>query len=190
MEDRELVRKILKGDMDAERQFFHAHRDRLFRACVYLLGRENREAEDVVQETFIAAFKNLKTFEFRSSLSHWLVRICMNRCYEHLRLRQKQILQLSEELESMSGPASIQKEKHRQEDAEQHQILQVIESQRRNLGKPCQELLQLRDDQDKSYIKIAETLRVPIGTVMSRLARCKETLKRLVLKALKEGIHA
>src|ERR1700679_540126 len=103
--------------MDAERQFFHAHRDRLFRACVYLLGRENREAEDVVQETFIAAFKNLKTFEFRSSLSHWLVRICMNRCYEHLRLRQKQILQLSVELESMSGPASIQKEKHRQEEA-------------------------------------------------------------------------
>lgn len=190
LDDRQLVEKILAGDKAAERFFFHAYRDRLFSACVYILGRDEREAEDIVQETFIAAFKGLKTFAFRSSLSHWLVRICVNRCHEKLRQRQKQIVRLQKELEDLSGPSSIQKEKHREQDAEHHQLLQVIEAQRGLLGKPCQALLKLRDSEEKSYAKIAQVLRVPIGTVMSRLARCKETLKKLVTRALGEGTHA
>jgi RNA polymerase sigma-70 factor (ECF subfamily) len=190
LDDRQLVEKILAGDKEAERFFFHAYRDRLFNACVYILGRDEREAEDIVQETFIAAFKGLKTFEFRSSLSHWLVRICVNRCHEKLRQRQKQIVRFQKELEQLSGPSSIQKDKHQEEDAEHHQLLQVIETQRGHLGKPCQELLKLRDSEEKSYAKIAQALKVPIGTVMSRLARCKETLKKLVTRALREGIHA
>jgi len=190
LNDRELVKKILLGDKEAEQFFFHSNRDRLFRACVYVMGRDEREAEDVVQETFIAAFKSLKSFKFRSSLSHWLVRICMNRCYEHLRGRQRQVVRLEKELEEMAGPSSVQKHRHSQQDAEHHRVLQVIEAQRESLGKPCQELLRLRDDQGKSYAKIAVTLKVPIGTVMSRLARCKETLKKLVLRVVGEGVHA
>lgn len=190
MDDQQLVQRVLAGDKEAEQFFFHAHRDRLFKACIYVMGRDEREAEDIVQETFIAAFKGLKNFEFRSSVSHWLVRICINRCYEHLRQRQKQIVRLQEELESMSGPSSVQKEKHRQEDAKHHELLRLIETQRDNLGKPCRKLLELRDGEEKSYAKIAKTLRIPIGTVMSRLARCKEALKKLVVRALREGIHA
>jgi len=190
LDDRQLVQKILAGDKEAERLFFHSYRDRLFKACVYVMGRGEREAEDIVQETFIAAFKSLKTFEFRSSLSHWLVRICMNRCYEHLRQRQKLIVRLGEELEGLAGPSAVQKERHRQEDVEHHQLLQIIESERENLGKPCRKLLELRDSQEKSYAKISETLKIPMGTVMSRLARCKEALKKLVTKALQEGVRA
>ena len=52
------------------------------------------------------------------------------------------------------------------------------------MGEPCRGLLNLRDSQGKSYALISETLKVPMGTVMSRLARCRETLKQMVLQAL------
>jgi RNA polymerase sigma-70 factor, ECF subfamily len=190
LEDRALVRKILEKDKEAERYFFHTHRDRLYKACVYILGQGDREAEDVVQETFIAAFDHLPKFEFRSSLSHWLVRICMNRCYEKLRQRQRQIIRLEEELEGFSGPSSLAHEDRRWEDAEKHRMMQLVEIQREILGDPCRKLLRLRDEEEKSYASISKTLKIPMGTVMSRLARCKETLKKLVLEALREGTHA
>src|ERR1035438_3071107 len=81
LEDRELVQKLLAKDPEAERLFFVTYRDRLCKACFYLLGHRDPEAEDVVQETFAAAFDKISEFEFRSSLFHWLFRICMNRCY-------------------------------------------------------------------------------------------------------------
>jgi RNA polymerase sigma-70 factor (ECF subfamily) len=190
LEDRLLVQKILEKNKEAERYFFHTHRDRLYKACVYILGHGDREVEDIVQETFIAAFRNLKQFEFRSSLSHWLVRICLNRCYERIRQRQRQVVRLEEELESLSGPSSLAHENHSQEHEEKHRMMQLVETQRDILGDPCRKLLQLRDEENHSYIQLAQSLKIPIGTVMSRLARCKEALKKLVLQALREGTHA
>lgn len=187
--DRELVQKILAKDTRAERHFFHAHRDRLYRACTYVLGYKDPEVEDVVQESFVAAFQKLSEFEFRSSLSHWLVRIAMNRCYERIRKRQRQVVHAQEELEGLAGAFSIARERLRQQDADQHGLLDLIETQKKALGDPCKGLLTLRDEENKSYAAIAEALKIPIGTVMSRLSRCKEALKQLVLNALKEKSH-
>jgi len=66
----------------------------------------------------------------------------------------------------------------------------LVARQRDLMGDPCRSLLRLRDEEEESYSSIAETLKVPIGTVMSRLARCKEALKKLVLSALEETTHA
>lgn len=189
LDERELVRKILDKDVEAERYFFLAHRDRLYRACTYVLGHQDPEVEDIVQESFVAAFHKISGFEFRSSLSHWLVRICMNRCYERIRQRQRQIVHAQEELEALAGASSVNRENQKRQDADQHRLLDLIESQKEVLGEPCKGLLRLRDWEDKSYAVIAETLRIPIGTVMSRLSRCKEALKQLVLNALKEVSH-
>lgn len=189
-EDREVVRKLLDKDPGAERDFYHAHRDRLYRACTYVLGYQDHEVDDVVQETFVAAFQGMADFQFRSSLSHWLVRICLNRCYERIRKRQRQIVHVQEELEGLASRSSVEREKYREQDADHHRMMQLIESQREALGEPCKGLLQLRDGQDKSYADISKVLRIPIGTVMSRLSRCKEALKQLVLAAMREGIHA
>lgn len=190
LEDRVLVQKVLEKDKEAERYFFHANRDRLYKACRYILGPGDREAEDVVQETFIAAFEKLGQFEFRSSLSHWLVRICLNRCYERLRQRQRQIVHLEEELDGLSGAFSLEQERRHAEDTDQHRMMQVVETQREVLGVPCQGLLKLRDEEGKSYALISQVLKVPIGTVMSRLARCKKALKELVIQALQAESHA
>jgi RNA polymerase sigma-70 factor (ECF subfamily) len=190
LDDRELVRKLLAKDPEAERFFFVTYRDRLCKACFYVLGYQDPEAEDVVQESFLAAFNKISEFEFRSSLFHWLFRICMNRCYERIRARQRQIVRVEAELEGLVGPPSIEQEQRRGEAAETHRILEIIEAQREVLGDPCRRLLRLRDQDGNSYAAIAESLKIPIGTVMSRLSRCKEALKQLVLQALGKESHA
>src|ERR1035438_8896787 len=74
LEDRQLVEKLLAKDTDAENYFFRIYRDKLYKVCVYLLGYQDPEAEDITQEAFLAALRKLPEFEFRSSLYTWLYR--------------------------------------------------------------------------------------------------------------------
>jgi RNA polymerase sigma-70 factor (ECF subfamily) len=154
------------------------------------LGYRDPEAEDILQETFITAIQQIHEFEFRSSLYSWLYRICLNRCYNRLRNRKRQVALVEEELEVLADPLSIEREDRKAEEAGYHRVLEHIESQMPLLGKPCRELLDMRDRQDKSYAEISQTLKIPLGTVMSRLARCKEALKGLVLQAMKGSTGA
>jgi RNA polymerase sigma-70 factor, ECF subfamily len=184
LDDRELVQKLLAKDKEAQRAFFLAYRDRLYKSCVHLLGYQDPEAEDIVQEAFIAAFRQIPQFKFKSSLYHWLYRICMYLCWERVRKRNRQVALLNEDLEALAGPAAEQRELAERQEAEKQGMLKFVAAQRALLGEPCRSFLESRDVQGKSYSVISQAMKIPIGTVMSRLARCKEALKQLVLKAL------
>jgi RNA polymerase sigma-70 factor, ECF subfamily len=189
LEDRELVEKLLTKDDGAYRHFYGTYRDKIYKACVYLLGYQDPDAEDVTQEVFLAALNQLPQFEFRSTLYHWLYRIAMYLCYERIRKRRRLVSSLDEDLESAAVPLAGGHPDRDREETERRRMLEVVESQREMMGEPCKGLLDLREKQQKSYAQIADALKVPIGTVMSRLARCKEALKNLVLRALKESPH-
>ncbi len=190
LEDRELVQKLLAKDPEAERYFFNAYREKLYKTCAYILGHQDPEAEDLAQEAFIVALRKLPGFEFRSSLNRWLYRICVFLCYERIRKRKRQVLHLQDELEGLSKAAMAQRERLKEEEDERNRLVELVRSQRNLMGEPCRELLRLWDEDNHSYAVIAEKLKIPIGTVMSRLARCKEALKQLVLNALRGGTHA
>lgn len=187
MEDRILVERLLRKDEEAERYFFETYRDRLYRVCVSLLGYQDPEAEDVTQEVFLVALRKVGGFEFRSSLYTWLYRICVNLCYTRMEARRRLVVHLDEELEVLAGPRSMTLQKEREDEAEKGRKLELMRSQKEKLGSFCRDLLEMREGQGKSYAQMAETLKVPMGTVMSRLARCKEALKRLVLGTMEGG---
>ncbi len=191
MEDKELVERLLAKDKGAERYFFETYREKLYKACVYFLGHQDPEAEDIVQEAFIVALRKLPEFEFRSTFHHWLFRICVFLCYHRIHKRRRHVVHLEEELEELSGAKSVEQERWKKEDGEKQRMIELVQQQRELMGDPCKSLLRLRDLEGQSYLAIAEVLKVPIGTVMSRLARCKESLKTLVIRALQgEGFHA
>jgi RNA polymerase sigma-70 factor (ECF subfamily) len=186
LDDRELVQKLLAKDDEAYRHFYATYQNKIYKACVYLLGYQDPDAEDVAQEVFLAALRQLPQFEFRSSLYHWLYRICMYLCYERIRKRRRMVASEDEALEMAARTQAVSRQNKDEDDKEKEQMMELLQSQKQILGEPCRGLLDLRDGQQKSYAQIADTLKVPMGTVMSRLARCKETLKTLFLKALKE----
>ena len=185
MNDRNLVEGLLKKEGPAEQFFYQTYRPRFLRIATYILGYRDAEIEDVVQEAFVAALRDLPGFQFRSSLVRWMNRICVFRCYERIRTRQRQVASLDDELERLSEPHSLERDRQKRGDQERDALLEVVRSQHESMGKPCREVLDLRDRQGKNYGEISRVLKVPIGTVMSRLARCRKTLTELVRRAAK-----
>ena len=139
----------------------------------------------IVQQTFLIAFKKLEVFEFRSGLYTWLDHICVNLCYERLRKRKRELASLAQDLEKLTRSHSGLLEERREEEKEKKTRLELLWRLAESMSDKCREVLVLRDRQGESYIDIARSLKVPIGTVMSQLARCRKALRHMMENEVK-----
>src|SRR5262245_37002426 len=85
-EEIRLVRAVLDGAPDAFSELVRLHQRRVFR-LVGRFFRRREDVEDVAQDVFLTAWRKLSTYRADSPFEHWLTRICLNRCYDHLRRR-------------------------------------------------------------------------------------------------------
>ena len=178
--ERELVQSILAGDHAAQTVFYQDNAKRLYPICVHFLGYQDPEAEDIVQDTFLVAFNKLEGFEFRSSLYTWLAHICVNLCYERLRKRKKVLATESQDLEKLTAPQSGSRETQKEDEEEKRGQLERLKKLIETMSEKCRGVLELRDLKGESYINIARVLKIPPGTVMSQLARCRQALRQLL----------
>lgn len=185
--EKELVQRILAGDRQAQTTFYEELAPRLFPVCVHFLGHEDADAQDIVQETFMIAFRKLSGFEHRSSLYTWVNHICVNLCFERLRQRKRSLSTLSEDLERLTLSVSTDREEERHSEEEKRVRLALLERLTASMSEKCRQVLDRRDKRGESYIDIARTLKMPMGTVMSQLARCRKALRHLMEGELKEA---
>ncbi len=178
-DERELVQKILSGDAEAQALFYQENAKRLYPICVHFLGYQDPEAEDIVQDSFLIAFNKLGGFEFRSSLYTWLAHICVNLCYERLRRRKKTLATETVDLEKLTAGRSGADDNRRLDEEEKLRRLEIVNRLIQSMSEKCRGVLELRDQRGESYINIARALKIPPGTVMSQLARCRKALKQL-----------
>src|SRR5258708_10986053 len=147
--------------------------------CIHFLGPEDWEAEDIVQQAFLIALGKLRQFEFRSTLYTWLSHICANLCYERLRRKKKVLASLHEDLERLAIPTASSHVDQKREEEERLAMTALLNQLIQSLGERCRKVLELRDQKGVSYIKISASLKLPLGTVMSQLARCRKALRDL-----------
>ncbi len=146
-------------------------------AAAYNLARwlvkDPADAEDVVQEAFLRAFRFLDGFRGGSGRS-WLLSIVRNTCYTWLRQNRvhQQTLSYDEAIHDVS--------KESETEAEREIDQQLLRKSLERLPVEYREAIVLRDLEGLSYKEIADTASIPIGTVMSRLARGREQLRRLM----------
>jgi len=175
-----LITAASNSDLDAFNQLVLSHQDLAYQHAYSLVG-DTALAEDVTQESFIKAFQGLKTFR-GGSFRGWLLRIVTNSAYDILRRSQRHPTQPlfpeddnGEELESapwLADPAaSVQNTVEQKELSEELRIL--LEQ----LPDTYRSVLTLVDIYQFDYVEAAETLRIPIGTVKSRLARARLRMK-------------
>jgi RNA polymerase sigma-70 factor (ECF subfamily) len=189
-EDIEYVRACQKGDADAFETLVERHQKKMLNIAYRMLG-DYDDACDVTQEAFIAAYKAIKKFKGEAKFSTWLYRIVINYAKNHLKkrksietregisiddsekIKEKGVLFSSETIGANPG---TQMEKREREE----QVQKCIST----LDEEFKEVLVLRDIQGFSYEEICAILKIPDGTVKSRLSRARGVLKDCLVKVI------
>lgn len=145
------------------------HLNELYRTAARLLG-DSTKAEDVVQETYLQAWRSFDRFESGTNCRAWLFKILVNTIYHHRRkLFNLRLVKESEEvLEQAVAPATSIPEH-----ISETEILRALD----RIPTDYRAAVLLADVEEFSYKEIASLLSVPIGTVMSRLSRGRRLLR-------------
>lgn len=183
--EKEILRLLEAKDPSAFEALYAAYHERLAATAIHFLGYEDPDHIDVVQETFAVALKKLPGVRIETNLYGWLNRVCALLCFERLRLRKRQLSGLQDELEGLASGLSARRHEQGLEEAEKQSLLDLLKQKVADLGGACREIITLRDMQGLSYAELAQKLKIPMGTAMSRLARCRQELKRMVEVELK-----
>ena len=165
-----LVRRAQNGDRNAFSDLVCAHAQGVLNV-VYRMCGNMQIAEDAAQETFIQAWLRLGSYRPKSSLRNWLYRIAVNTAIDMLRKEKRIIPNAVEDLvltDSRLGPEAMLVREERAE---------LVRKAVVALPEACRSVLVLREYEDLSYQEIAETLDIPVGTVMSRLNYARKLLR-------------
>jgi RNA polymerase sigma-70 factor (ECF subfamily) len=146
----------------------------VYRLCLRLLGLA-AEAEDATQEVFLKLFERAASFDGRARFSTWLHRLTVNHCLHRIeKERLRRTDPLGEDDPKLRDPGPGPARALERDETREHLAALLA-----RLSPEHRSVLVLRELEELPYQEIAETLAVPVGTVMSRLARAREALVRL-----------
>jgi RNA polymerase sigma-70 factor (ECF subfamily) len=178
--DAELIERCLRKDNTAWDEIVVRYRRKVFHIAYKFTGKHD-EAEDLTQDIFMKVFRSLDKFNRDADFSTWLSSVARNYCIDHYRANKREREVVVEDLVAFDlAPASSGNPHRALEDRDRRSFL------RRGLDllpDKLREAVILRDLQGLSYQEMAERLRLPEGTVKSRINRGREELSRLLLKA-------
>jgi RNA polymerase sigma-70 factor (ECF subfamily) len=179
--DRTLVIEAAAGSREAFDELVRRYRRRIY-TLVRALSARDSEAEDLVQDIFVRAFRAIGGFRGESAFRSWLYRIAVNVVHSHLNRRRTRETALG-----MAGDAAAIDEVANTEDLEATVLRrQVIDRALAALPEDLRVLVVLRDVQGLKYDEIARIVKRPRGTVESRLFRARQRL-RPMLEPLMSG---
>lgn len=176
MDEQGLIHDAQKGDLEAFNRLVLVYQDAIYTHAYRMLGDESA-ADDATQETFIAAYQALKNFR-GGSFRAWLFRIVTNQCYDELRRRQRRpttpLELLSTDDEEIESPKWLGDDsKSPEEEVDQQALREAIQHCLNGLPQEFRSVVLLIDVLGMDYSEAAQTLKVPVGTIKSRLARAR-----------------
>ncbi len=187
-EDCELIKSFNSGSESAFDELVRRHSTQMFKVAYGFL-RSHEDAEEVVQDTFVKVYRNLKTFRGDSSLSTWLHRILLNlarnRYHWNKRRGEQQKTSISENRKTPDGrdagdidfaDMAHSPDAMKEKSEEEERIMTAISG----LPGTLREAIILRHIEDMRYEEIAKVTGANIGTVKSRISRAREALTKVL----------
>jgi RNA polymerase sigma-70 factor (ECF subfamily) len=177
LETEDLIRRCQRGDSLALEALIRRYQNYVFRLCC-LVMRNEQDAEDMTQETFLRACRALPRFQLREGISFeaWLYRIAVNCCRSRMRRRWYQVLPWPEPAPQIVAEPEEQPERKVERNEWRTEILEAIDS----LGDKHRMVVILRYYAGMSNEEIAESMDLPSGTVRSRLHTARQRLKQIL----------
>ena len=193
MDETALVHDALNGDLDAYNRLILAYQDVAFNVAFRMLNDEDLAA-DAVQNAFISAWRSLSTYR-GGSFKAWVMRMVTNGCYDELRRQKRRPTTPlepvnTEDDEEIDSPKWMASEDPLPETTlEQAELEHAIAHCLEHLPADFRAVVVLVDVQGMDYEEVAESVRSPLGTVKSRLARARLRM-RDCLQGFKELLPA
>jgi RNA polymerase sigma-70 factor (ECF subfamily) len=176
--DAELVRRALAGSGEAYREIVRRF-ERPVMSLIVRMVRDPATAEDLAQETFVKAFRNLRRYDPRRKLASWLFKIAHNATLDHLRKKSLDTVPLEPadaagegSWEVLSAPAAWAPDRR----AESAELLAGLDRALARMRPNYREILLLRFREGLAYRDLAEVMELPMGTVKIQLHRARKQL--------------
>lgn len=173
LSDEEIIEKVRLGNREVYAVIIKRYQNKLLRYAVNLVRDENK-AIDIVQESFIKAYINLKGFDIKKKFSSWIYRIVHNEAMNAAKKYQKEI--------NLPDDIDFESDENIEKDFEQKEIVVKVERCLGEIPLLYSEPLSLYYIDEKSYEEISDILRLPMGTVATRINRAKKLMKNICQK--------
>ena len=173
LRDEDIILQVRRGDINAYESIVKRYESSVANIIYGILGNVSN-AEDLGQEVFIRAFRGLSQFRFRAQFKTYLTRIAINVCRDALRKNEVHVVPIQEQLLTADQLVVDGQEEQELKEVVQQALLQLDHDQRM--------VVVLRILEGYSTRETAGLLKVPQGTVLSRLSRGLERLRHILEK--------
>lgn len=185
--DEQIVEQALTGDADAFGEIVRRWERRIFALAYGMLGREE-DARDATQETFMAAFRNLRGFRGEAKVSSWLHRIAVNQCItRQRRAKVRKEAGLDDETEKDAGSFATPLERSPSRVVENLERTVAVRRAVNSLPLELRQVIVMKEFEELTFREIADALGLPLSTVKSRLYTA---LRQLQMRLQKFGNEA
>ena len=174
-EDLEIIQMTLSEATEAFGELVEKYQGRIYNSIVQVFGQ--RDAEDITQDAFVKAFRNLNSFRGNSSFYTWLYRIAFNTAVSHF--RKQPSTKSIDELQEVIGGHLEDDGEGPDESMEKIERNQQIQRSLELLSEEHRTILILREVERMSYEMMANLFQVPVGTIRSRLHRARMCLREV-----------
>lgn len=190
-DDLTLVKRVKTGDQRAFKLLVERYQRKIYAVALGMV-RDREEALDISQEAFVKVYRYLDHFKGDSSFYTWLYRITVNICIDSLRkkggIRGEQV-ELDEAVKMDTAEANIGALGSRlgtnpQKSALRKELAQKIQEALATVPEKHRAILLLREVEGMSYEDLARTLKIPKGTVMSRLFHARTKVQKILSEYL------
>jgi RNA polymerase sigma-70 factor (ECF subfamily) len=176
----DVIQRCLNGDQAAWDEIVRLHWRRVFNIAYKFVGRHD-QAEDLTQDVFLKLFKSLDTFDRRANFQTWLISVSRNLCIDHYRSVRKERETMNRDVDPADlTPAATTRSPYAE--LEVRDRVQLLREALDKLAPTLRTAVMMRDIQELTYQEIADHLKLPEGTVKSRINRGRTELARQIEK--------
>lgn len=170
-----------KGNDEAFTRLVEHYQTPVFNMCYRMLG-EPESAEDAAQETFLRAYQNLPRYDRQRSFATWLLSIAAHYCIDRLRKRRFTVFSLDAERDDDEAPLELPDNNavNPEQEAVRREEQELIQAALKGLDATDRAAVILRYWYDFSEVEIAESLKLTVSAVKSRLHRARKSVARLL----------